>query len=59
MATYSSILAQSILWTEEPSRLHTVHGIAESDATEATEHACTEGLQMIFRVISFELSCRS
>ena len=30
MATYSSILAQSILWTEEPSMLHTVHGIAKS-----------------------------
>ena len=29
MATYSSILAQS-LWTEEPSRLHTVHGTAKS-----------------------------
>ena len=29
MATYSSILAWEIQWSEEPGR-HTVHGIAES-----------------------------
>ena len=34
MATHSSILAWRILWTEEPDRLHTVHGVAESDVTE-------------------------
>ena len=27
MATHSSILAWRIPWTEEPSRLHTVHGV--------------------------------
>ena len=27
MATHSSILAWRIPWTEEPDRLHTVHGI--------------------------------
>ncbi|KAM7232568.1 hypothetical protein CapIbe_017329, partial [Capra ibex] len=26
MATYSSILAWEILWTEEPDGLHTIHG---------------------------------
>ena len=31
MATYSSILAWKIPWTEEPGRLH---GVAESDTTE-------------------------
>ena len=28
MATHSSILAWEIPWTEEPSGLHTVHGLA-------------------------------
>ena len=35
----SSILARRIPWTQEPGRLHTVHMVAESDTTEATEHA--------------------
>ena len=30
MATHSSILACRIPWTEEPGRLHTVHGVAKS-----------------------------
>ena len=30
MAVYSSILAWSILWTEEPGRLHTVHRVTKS-----------------------------
>ena len=30
MAAHSSILAWRILWTEEPGRLHTVHGVAKS-----------------------------
>ena len=30
MATHSSILGWRILWTEEPGRLHTVHGVAKS-----------------------------
>ena len=30
MATHSSILASRIPWTEEPGRLHTVHGVAKS-----------------------------
>ena len=39
-ATGSSIVAWKIPWTEEPGRLHTVHGVAkESDMTECT-HAC-------------------
>ena len=28
--THSSILAWRIPWTEEPGRLHTVHGVAKS-----------------------------
>ena len=35
MTTYCSILTRRIPWTEEP----TVHGVAESDMTEATYHA--------------------
>ena len=34
MATYSSILAWKIPWTEELGGLHTVYGVAESDMTE-------------------------
>ena len=30
MATYSSVLAWEIPWTEEPDGLHTVHGVAKS-----------------------------
>ena len=34
METHSSILAWEILWTEEPGRLHIVHGgCKESDTT--------------------------
>ena len=29
MAPHSSTLAWRILWTEEPGRLHAVHGVAE------------------------------
>ena len=32
MTNYSSILAWEIPWTEEPGRLHTVHGVAKSQA---------------------------
>ena len=34
MTTNSSILAWKIPRTEEPGRLHTVHGVAESQTTE-------------------------
>ena len=30
METHSNILAWEILWTEEPGRLHIVHGFAKS-----------------------------
>ena len=30
MATHSSTLAWKVPWTEEPGRLHTVHGVAKS-----------------------------
>ena len=30
MATHSSILTWKIPWTEDPDRLHTVHGVAKS-----------------------------
>ena len=36
MATYSSILAWRIPWTEEPGGLR-------ADRTEASEHTCTKG----------------
>ena len=39
MATHSSVLAWRIPWTEEPGGLQAVHGIAELDMTEVTEHA--------------------
>ena len=38
VATHFSILVRKILWTEEPVRPHTVHGVTESDTTEVTEH---------------------
>ena len=42
MATHSSILAWRIPWTEEPGRLQSI-GYKESDITEVTYHACTQG----------------
>ena len=38
MATHSSILAWRIQWTQEPGRLHTVHGITKLDMTEWLIH---------------------
>ena len=37
MATYSSILAWKIPWTEEPSGLHTVRGVARVGHDLATK----------------------
>ena len=39
MATYSSILAWRIPWTEEPGGLYGPQGHKESDTTEVMEHA--------------------
>ena len=41
-ATHSSILAWRIPWTEEPCGLQSI-GYKESDMTEVTYHACTQG----------------
>ena len=40
MATYSSILAWRIPWTEKPGGLQSLQGHKESDMTEATEYIC-------------------
>ena len=40
MATYSSILAWRIPWTEKPGGLQSIQGHKESDMTEATEYIC-------------------
>ena len=40
MATYSSILAWRIPWTEELGRLQSI-GYKELDTTEAIYHSCT------------------
>jgi len=37
-ATHSSILAWRIPWTEEPGRLHTVHGVVKSQTRLSTQH---------------------
>ena len=41
MATHSNILAQRILWTEEPGGLQSM-GYKELDTTEATQHSTYE-----------------
>ena len=43
MATHSGILVWEIPWTEEPGGL-TVCGVTESDTTEVTWHARSEGI---------------
>ena len=45
MATHSGILAQEVPWTEEPGRLWS-WGEKELDTTEATQHECTQGMQL-------------
>ena len=47
MATYSGILAWRIPWTEEP-------GIAKSDMTEATQHACRHCIKYSSTVSLFQ-----
>ena len=42
MATHSNVLAGIIPWAEEPCGIAIVHEVAESDTTEATEHAHRE-----------------
>ena len=42
MAPHSSIPAWKIPWTEEPGRLHTVHGVAELDMTKQLSHGVHE-----------------
>ena len=39
-ATHSSILVWRVPLTEEPHRLHTVHGVSESDTTERLTLQC-------------------
>ena len=41
MATHSNIPAWRIPWTEEPGRLHRVHGVAVSDTAEVMQHTHT------------------
>ena len=40
MATYSSILAWEIPWTEETGRLQSMGSAKELDMSKATEHYC-------------------
>ena len=44
MAVYSSILAWSILWTEETGRLHTVHGVTKSWTQLSNFHSLTQNV---------------
>ena len=61
MAIHSRTIAWKIAWTEEPGRLHTAHGVAESDTTKRLQFSllnfqrnvasilCSEGLWEIQR----------
>ena len=46
-ATYSSVLAWEIPWTEEPDGLHTVHGVAKSQ-THTTEQLSNSKYVIIY-----------
>ena len=51
MATHSSILAWRISRTEEPGRLHTVHGVAKSwDTTEQLSFSLSFIVQCVLRM---------
>ena len=41
MATYSSILAGIVPWTEEPGRVQSME-LQSQDTTEGAEHQCTQ-----------------
>ena len=45
MESHSSILDRKTLWTEEPGRLHTVHGIAKR---HDSAHTCMEQFSSSF-----------
>ena len=49
MATHFSILAWRFPWTEEAGGQHTVHSVAESDTTEATESTRTSTSELVYR----------
>ena len=53
MATYSSILAWRIPWTEEPVRLQSL-GYKESDTTEATEHSTRCRSQLMLTLSNYK-----
>ena len=47
MTTHSRILAWETAWTEEPGRLHTVHGVAkEQDTTERPNITCHDAIEV-------------
>ena len=45
MATHSSTIAWKIPWTEEPSRLHVVHGVAKSRTRLSNFTSLSETMQ--------------
>ena len=49
-ATLSSVLAWKIPWTEEPGRLHTVHGVAKSQTrlSNFTSHIIQNCISLYF-----------
>ena len=61
MAPHSSTLAWKIPWTEEPGRLHAVHGVAESwtrlsDFTFTFHcHALEKEMATHFRVLAWRI----
>ena len=56
MAIHSSILAQRLLWTEEPGRIQSIG--TQLDTTEAAEHACMRGYVILLKAVPCPLpSC--
>ena len=56
MATHFSILAQRILWTEEPGRLYSPWGCQESDTTKQLKLSLFTLLTGKFNLFTFILS---
>ena len=66
MAAHSSILAWEIPWTEEPGRLHTVHGVAKQlDMTEQLynnnnrENSLGGGIHSVRPLVAYQCSTSS
>ena len=57
MATHSRILAWRLPWTEEPSRLHTVHGVTRVGHDLVTKPPPPYCVKKLWKILLTVLNC--